>query len=526
MIARRSFLAGAMLAPCLPWQDLLAAQDERAPTALPALGPPQPFDFERLRQQAQQRASQPYQPPALRPPELLERIDYDVHEAIHYRPEAALWAQGDGPWPVQFFHLARLFREPVKMHVVRAGMAREIVYSPRLFSYGPNAQFAAALPDDLGFAGFRLMDRDPRQQDWLCFLGASYFRSNGELGQYGLSARGVAIDTGLPDAEEFPRFTQFWLEAGAEPDSLLIYALLDGPRLSGAYRVTVGRSQAVVMTIEAALFTRAAIQRLGIAPLTSMYWFGEADNHLQVWDWRPEVHDSDGLALWTGNGERIWRPLVDPPSLQTQTFADRDPKGFGLCQRDRSFDHYQDPQIAYQRRPSLWVEPLEPWGAGAVQLVEIPTRSEFLDNIVAYWVPQEPVAAGAALHFQYRLHWVADEPYLPALGRVVAVRLGWEDPLEARPNAPRQGALVVDFGGGPLESLSQDAAVRLMASIKPGRLLGSRVVSVTETRQWRAMCYLELAGPEPGELQVRLQLGDHPLTETCVYPCWLPAAPA
>lgn len=525
MIARRRFLTGALLAPCLPWRDLLAAPGSSAAAALPALGSPQPFSYERLRDQARQLASQPYHTAPVSHAESLERIDYDVHEAIRYRPEVALWAQGDGPWPVQFFHLAKLFREPVRLHVVHDGMAREIEYSRQLFSYGPNAQFAAELPDDLGFAGFRLMNRDPRQRDWLCFLGASYFRSSGELGQYGLSARGVAIDTGLADAEEFPRFTQFWLEAGAEPDALLIYALLDGPRLSGAYRMAVARSGAVVMTIEAALFARAAIQRLGIAPLTSMYWFGEADNHLQVWDWRPEVHDSDGLALWTGSGERIWRPLVDPPSLQTNSFTDCNPKGFGLCQRDRAFDHYQDPRIAYQRRPSLWVEPLEPWGAGAVQLVEIPTRSEFLDNIVAYWVPQEPVVAGAALNFKYRLHWLAEEPRSAALGWVSAVRLGWEDPLEARPNAPRQGVLVVDFAGGPLERLTADAAVRAVARIDHGRLVAAQVAAVAETRQWRALCYLELAGPEPGQIQLRLQSGDTALTETCVYPCWLPVAP-
>ena len=296
IMTRREWLASALLSLSWPLLDSGNRTYATGPAAKLELGPAQAFSFDRLRDQARQLAEQPYQPPVIRHAEALEPIDYDTHRQIHYRPEAALWAEGKGPYPVQFFHLASLFKEPVKLHVVQDGAAREILYSSQIFTFDDPTRFTTPLPDALGFSGFRVMDSDQQQGDWLSFLGASYFRSTGELDQYGLSARGVAIDTGLPVVEEFPRFTGFWLEPAADPKNLMVYALLDGPSLSGAYRIEVTRSKGVAMTIETALFTRKAIHRLGIAPLTSMFWFGEA-HHQQARTWRPEVHDSDGLAL-------------------------------------------------------------------------------------------------------------------------------------------------------------------------------------------------------------------------------------
>ncbi len=280
------------------------------------------------------------------------------------------------------------------------------------------------------------MNPDRQQGDWLSFLGASYFRSSGELGEYGLSSRGVAINTGLPRPEEFPRFTHFWLEPAADPGSLIVHALLDGPSLSGAYRIEAVRSKGVIATIEAALFTQTAIHRLGVAPLTSMFWYSETDRRM-VWDWRPEVHDSDGLAIWTGNGERIWRrstrvrcgSVPSPMSI----------RGFGLFQRDRDFKNYQDGVVLYEQRPGLGGA-VGVVGQGVVQLGEIPTRSEFEDNIVAYWTPKPmPMLAGAAL-----LKFPQIPPALGCRRSLTVERLaGWRhpaglgrDPLDARPHAP------------------------------------------------------------------------------------------
>jgi glucans biosynthesis protein len=514
-ITRRTFLTGALF---LPWLSCFG-QDARAEVEPPAtfeLGPAQPFSFDWLKEQARQLAAQPYQLPLIRYADVLDRIGYAVHEQIRYRPEAALWARGDGPYPVQFFHLARLFKEPVKCYMVHDGVAQEIRYSRKLFQYDDDAKFAESLPDDMGFAGFLVMNSMAQQRYWLSFLGASYFRSSGELDERGISARGIAIDTGLPNPEEFPRFTSFWLEAGTDPGAVMIYALLEGPSITGAYRIEATRHERVVMNIEALLLARTAIRRLGIAPLTSMYWFSETNRWQQHLDWRPEVHDSDGLALWKSNGERLWRPLNNPPWVQTNSFLDNSPKGFGLLQRDRSFENYQDDNVFYDRRPSLWVEPLEPWGEGAVQLVEIPTAAEYYDNTVAYWLPKAPVQAGSTWNFKYRLHWLADEPYPPALGRIFAT---WLKPsgIPNKPYPANKVWLVIDFAGGPLEHLEKDAPVKLMVDSTGGKLISSSARQMSGTKRWRGTLDIELESGEPIDIRAYLRLGDQALTETWLY---------
>ena len=512
-ITRRTFLGGALLAPLFPLLTSVA-QSEELNTGFD-LGPAQSFSFDWLREQARQLAAQPYRAPLIRHPEVLERIDFDTYQQIRYRPEDALWAKGDGPYPVQFFHMGKLFQAPVRMHLVRDGMAREILYSPRLFTFG-KAGFAADLPDDMGFAGFRVIHSSAQQRDWLAFLGAAYFRSAGELDQYGLSARGVAIGTGLPTPEEFPYFVSFWLEAAADPKALVIYALMDGRSISGAYRFLASRQEQVIMDVEAVLFARAAIPRLGIAPMTSMFWYSET-NHMQSRDWRPEIHDSDGLALWTGTGERIWRPLNNPLGVQVSSFFDNNPKGFGLLQRDRNFENYQDDLVFYERRPSLWVEPLEPWGEGAVQLVEIPTTFEADDNIVAYWTPQAPVQAGSTWTFKYRLHWAANEPWPSNLGRVIATRLGRGGNPGMRVPPPNKSKIVIDFAGGPLDQLDGKAPVQLVLNASGGKIDENFVIQVVGTKRWRAFFDIEVENMSPVDIRVYLRLGDLALTETWIY---------
>src|SRR5690606_33434268 len=275
------------------------------------LGPPAPFSFDRLAEEAADLASRPYADQGERDSAILDAIDYDAFNGITFRRDASLWGDGEGPFPVRFFPLGRYARLPVRILVVENGQAREVRYSPDYFSFSPDNPFAR-LPEDAGFAGFRVMNRG-RETDWLAFLGAAYFRSAGELDQYGLSARGVAVDTAMPTPEEFPRFTRFYLESAAgEPDTLIISTLMDGPRITGAYRMVTTHRGKVTMEIDAQLFCRAPIGRLGAAPLTSMFWYSETRRPPGA-DYRPEIHDSDGLALWTGAGERIWRPINNPP---------------------------------------------------------------------------------------------------------------------------------------------------------------------------------------------------------------------
>ena len=510
-ISRRQVLGGAAGLPlaALALRPALAAAEGLD------LGEAQPFGFGWLRDQAKDLASKPYQPPVIRYADVLERIDYDAYQQIRFSPGHALWAaDDDGPYPIQFFHLGRFFKAPVQLHVVKDGQAREILYSPSLFTFG-KADFAAQLPEDIGFAGFRVMDQGSKT-DWLAFLGAAYFRSSGQLDQYGLSTRGIAIDTGLPTPEEFPRFTGFWFEPSAtDPLAVVIYALMDGPSIAGAYRMECAKHDGVVMQIEAALYARGEIKRMGVAPLTSMFWYSET-NRRQARDWRPEIHDSDGLALWTGAGERIWRPLNDPPRLQVSSFVDSDPKGFGLLQRDRNFENYEDDGVFYDRRPSVWVEPLEGWGEGVVQLVEIPTDDEISDNIVAYWLPKAPVKAGSEWNFKYRLHWLADEPYPPPLGRVIATRVG-RGGIPGQPRPEDKKKIVIDFAGGPLDDLKKGDRVQLIVDAARGTIDGDYTLQIVGTKHWRAFFDIAVDGDGPVDIRAFLRYEDRPLTETWLF---------
>lgn len=485
-----------------------------------------PFTYDTLVRMAEEKALKPYVHPVTSDEQILSKIDYEALGRIQFDTARALFANGPGKYPITFFHLGKFSRVPVKMHIIDKGVPREITYDKTLFDM-PGDSPAQFLSSNSGFAGFRFQESrlgdqkklNWKQNDWLAFLGASYFRAIGEQYQYGISARGIALDVAQPDkAEEFPDFTHFWFET--PPDdrqpTMTLYALLEGRSLCGAYRFVVNRTKAVVIDVDAALFLRQNIDRFGIAPLTSMYWFSETIKRTAI-DWRPEVHDSDGLALWTGAGEHIWRPLNNPGRTMASAFSDNNPQGFGLLQRDRDFDHYQD-GVNYQRRPSVWVEPLGDWGKGSVQLVEIPTDDEIHDNVVAMWVPEEPAEAGNHYQLKYRLHWLADEPYPSDLARCVATRLGnGGQPGQPRPKGLRK--FCVEFTGPPLEKLA--FGVRPEAVLWASRGTFSNVftepVPDDKAGHWRAQFDLGAEGNDPVEMRLFLRLDEKTLSETWLY---------
>lgn len=485
------------------------------------LGPAKPFSFDALIQVARERAAAPYQEPPRPGADVVAKIDYDEHGQIHYRPELALWAEGPGAFPVTFFHLGKWFQQPMRAHVVDQGKAREIRYRRDYFSM-PKDNPAQHMPDDAGFAGFRLHESrlrdDWRTQDWVAFLGASYFRTIGALGQYGLSARGIAVDTAVAGPEEFPMFREFYLEpAASATEPMRIHALLDGPGITGAYRFDLHRTEGVVIEVDCRLFLRRDITRLGIAPLTSMYWFSEYGRGRDL-DWRPEIHDSDGLAILNGAGERIWRPLRNPPFPTASAFADFNPRGFGLLQRDRNFDHYLD-GVLYDRRPSLWIEPLGQWGEGSVQLVELATDDEIHDNIVAMWVPAGAAKQGAEYSFAYRMYWLADEPFRAAnLAHVVSTRSG----RGGEPGTIRKPGIiryVVEFAGGELPGLAKTTKIDAVVTCSLGqeRILLARAEPVPTTDRWRVQFDLRVNFDEVADLRLFLRQGDRALSETWLF---------
>jgi len=487
------------------------------------LADPQPFSFDALRLRAKELAANPYVAPTAAPA-IVADVDFDAVQKIKFRADRALWPNGPGACPVRLFHVDKYNQLPVRINELSDGVAREIVYSPDSFDY-KDGEFASKLPPDLGYSGFRVMDGRGKDTDWLAFQGASYFRTSGEDNQYGASARGIAINTAMPQPEEFPRFTEFWLEQPKNDSATVtVYALLDGPSISGAYKFVATKSRVPIIEVSAYLYARTDIDRVGIAPLTSMFWYGENDRRYAV-DWRPEIHDNDGLAMWTGSNEHIWRPLTNSSLVRTNSFLDADPKGFGLMQRDRDFTHYQDDGAFYDKRPGIWVEPTGAWGEGAVQLVEIPTDDEIHDNIVAYWVPKAPVRASDELNYNYKLYWQDDEPNPPVnIGRVVATYTGTGGvPGARRRDDVFKRKFVIDFAGGPLGSMQQRYDVTPVISHSRGRIDNAYVIKVVGTDRWRALFDLATEGNDPIDLRCYLRLGEETLSETWLYQ-WLPKA--
>jgi glucans biosynthesis protein len=522
MIDRRNFLKIALAA------QAFAALPARAGAPGLRMGEAEPFSYNGLKDHAQALASAAYVAPPRPDPKIVSSIDYDAHGQLHYKTDYALFGDNDAAaFPVTFMHVGYYFPKTVRMYAIEGNGsgdgAREILYDPSYFSI-PEGNVAAQLPiSPSPMAGFWLREPKAGTEDWrkaepwVTFLGASYFRAKGELGQVGISARGIALSPGGGAPEEFPDFVAFWFQRAPAPSkSVTIYALLDGPSVTGAYRFIMERTKGVVMEIEKTLFFRKAVERIGLAPLTSMFWYSETVKPAGL-DWRPEVHDSDGLAIWTGSGEHIWRPLNNPAHITVSSFVDEHPRGFGLLQRDRNFDHYLD-GVGYEKRPSTWVEPLGDWGKGSVQLVEIPTDDEINDNIIAYWHPEKLVEAGSRTELRYKLHWLADEPYPSPLGRCFATRLGrGGETGKTRPQGVRKFA--VEFLGGPLAQLPYGVKPELVLSASRGQFTYTYAEAVPDDLpgHWRAVFDLTVDGSDPVEMRLYLKAGDKVLTETWLY---------
>ncbi|GAB4352112.1 MAG: glucan biosynthesis protein G [Kiloniellaceae bacterium] len=470
------------------------------------------FGFDRVAALAEALAAKPFEPNAGPLADTMAELTPEQYHAIRFREEASLWRGDASPYEVQFFPRGSYFRHQTAINVIDGDSVQALPYSGDLFDFA-GAAMAAPPPEDLGFAGFRLMyplNRADRLDELAVFLGASYFRVLAAGQHYGLSARGLAIDTGLAKKEEFPYFREFWLKkppAGSQ--SIEIFALLDSESLAGAYHFRLTPGSETEMEVRARLYTRAAVEKLGIAPLTSMFLYGENTGQ-PADDLRPEVHDSDGMLLATGAGEWIWRPLINRQELQISSFGDTSPRGFGLMQRDRDSRHYQDLDFNYERRPSAWIEPLDPWGKGVAQLIEIPSDSERYDNVGLFWVPERAVEAGQVWPFAYRLRFANDYPDFPATGRTLATRTAGVPDEDHR-------RFAIEFGGGPLAELQDEKAVELVVTASLGKVLDASSRRNPASGTWLATFTLDPEGEEAVELRAFLKDRDHALTETWSY---------
>lgn len=474
------------------------------------------FGMADVERKAQALAAAGYAKPSVVLPADLQQLKYEDYKDIRFKPDRARWRGQGLPFELAFFHQGLYYDQPVRINEVAGDGVHEIRYRPDLFDFGAN-KVDPSQWRGVGFAGFRVhyaINRRDYKDEVLAFQGASYFRALGQGQLYGLSARGLAVDTALNSGEEFPRFVEFWIVRPAPADKqLVIYALLDSPRVAGAYRFVLKPGKETAVEVKARLYLRAEVGKLGLAPLTSMYAFG-LNQHPDHEDYRPATHDSDGLAVAAGNGEWIWRPLVNPKRLLVTSFATTDPKGFGLQQRDRRFDDYVDLSARYDLRPSVWVEPRGSWGAGRVELVQLPTPDETNDNIVAYWVPDKPPAVGKPFDFEYRLLWQKDAERRPSVPWVAQTRRG-----RGYMDKPDDSIwLHVDFVGGP-PAAEDDAEMKAAVNVDANAdLLQSRVEPDAVTGGWRLTLRLHRRdGAKPVELRANLQRGGQSVSETWSY---------
>jgi glucans biosynthesis protein len=474
------------------------------------------FDFADVNRRAQELAAKPFDADRPELPEEFRGLDYDQYRDIRFREPRTLWRDEGLPFQTQLFHRGFIFPERVRIHVVDQGSATPLQFTSDFFDYGKNAVPPQISPE-LGFAGFKLLyplHRDDKMDEVAVFLGATYFRAIGQNQNYGISARGLAIDTGLPTQEEFPLFREFWIEKPSrDATELTLYALMDSRRAAGAYRFIVRPGMQTAIEVKARVYMREPVAKFGIAPLTSMFFHGKTTER-HVDDFRPEVHDSDGLIVETGGGERIWRPLVNPRGLRISQLQVTDPRGFGLLQRERDFDQYQDLEARYHTRPSAWVEPVGKWGRGAVELVEIPSGADRYDNIVAYWVPERLTAAGQEREFEYVLRLALDPEARLQGGRAVATRVGGGGTDQPDPKLRK---FVIDFTGEALRRFGPDTQIEAMVGASAGKVLSPVAQYNPYTKGWRAFFELEPEGDGPVDLRCFLRVGQDVLTETWSY---------
>lgn len=529
-LTRRDALTLALAAGIVPFRPSASRAEALAP-----------FSFDGLTEEMRAAAEDAYETPSA--PEVTPWAgDYDAYRKISFRPDHARW-QDRGPFHLHAFHLGWLFEQPVRLFEVEGGEAREIVFSTEDFRY--HGEMGEELGEDHtlpGVAGFRLnttLNRPDRYDELVSFLGASYFRALGRGSVYGLSARGVAIDTATDKAEEFPSFTRFWFDRAEVPGAVTVYAALDGPSLTGAYRFVIRPGATTEMEVTARLFPRGEIGQLGLAPMTSMFLYSER-NRSDFDDYRPQVHDSEGLRIRRRDGDILWRPLNNPPRLASSYFEEERPLSFGLHQRDRQFEDYQDSGARYERRPSLEVVPQGDWGRGTIRLVEIPTDLEANDNIVAFWVPEAPVKAGEMQEVSYLLRWgdmpaESEETDLAHVAETYAGAggvAGVESPENTR-------KFVIDFAGGMLADLPPESSrptlpeqdrvaadatpkIELVANASGGRIVSATLHKLESTGHWRAALDVEAQEEGPIELSAHVAGYGRKLSE--VWLCqWMQA---
>jgi periplasmic glucans biosynthesis protein len=467
----------------------------------------EPFNRDKVVELARTLATKEFDPPS-EVPELFGKLGYDQYRDIRFRPELGFWTGEHRGFSLDFLHAGFIYKSPVEVYVVEAGTSIPVRYTTRLFDFGRHLK-VPPLHDQALFSGIRLrapIHTPDRMDEFVVFQGASYFRALGAGQNYGVSARGLAVNTAEPSGEEFPAFRALWVERperGAK--AVAVHALLDSPSVTGAYTFLITPGKDTLMDVEATLFARRDLSHVGIAPLTSMYFFASPEAH-RFDDYRPRVHDSDTLAI-AQKDDWLSRPLANPRLLQVSGFQTTHLRGFGLQQRARAYTDYKDLEARYELRPSVWVEPKEDWGEGQVELIEIPSDREFNDNIVAFWRPAQPLAAGESETYSYWLRWGIPF-YEKQLARVIETSSGLSLDHARR-------LFIIDFAAPEAGFFAAEVQPQVFASQGTLKnIVGQRNVL---TGGYRVSFELDVSGADLAELRLFLILGDQTISETWLY---------
>jgi glucans biosynthesis protein len=447
----------------------------------------------------------PYSPPNVALPEPFANLTAEAYGGIRHRPERRIWAEENRSFTLEPMHRGSIYAAPVAISVVEDGTVRRLVYDANRYNFGRLAP--PAQPGDLGFSGFRLLAPGDEGREIAVFQGGTFFRSLAKGQVPGALSRALAIRTADPRGEEFPLFRAFWIERPGTDNVVTIHAVADSESATAAFRFTLRANDVTILDTEATIFARAAIETIGLAPMQTTFYFG-GNRRRSIDDLRPAVFENNGLQMLNGRGEWIWRPLANPEQLQVSSFMDDNPRGFGLMQRERDFGAFQDDDNRYDLKPSLWIEPIGDWGPGSVQLIEIPSEAEWNDNVIAFWRPRAPLAAGSETPLAYRQFWCWNPPDKPRLAQATAFRLG-------RGSQARRRRCLVEFVGEVFAADPGETKLNLTAS--QGQVLAPRLVLSAQRQSARVLFELDPGSETASELRLVIEQGDKPLSETWLY---------
>jgi glucans biosynthesis protein len=488
-------------------QEAVVPETQSRPQRPETPGEPTAFSFAALKDEARRLSTTAWSDPGADVAQRYRDLPFEQYREIRWKRDRLIWRDDRLAFRLEPMAAGSVYNRSVRLFLVDGGKALPISADGEQFDWGAVKPPEEGSPVPLSGVRLRRLGNSPeRTPEFAVFQGASYFKALAKGLHYGLTARGLAINTADPDGEIFPGFTRFYVE---RPDdnaqSIRLYALLEAKPVVGAYRFTLRPGDETAIDVELTLFPREEMTHIGLGALNTMFLFGGI-GRTRFDDVRQAVHLSDGLAVLNGQGERLWRPTANPKNLQISAFADENPLGFGLVQRARDFTDYLDLDNRWDLKPSAWVEPVGDWGKGSVVLVEIPSDGEIHENVVAYWRPKAKLPAGQEFSAAYRLHWRGDG--------ILPSDLGWvDDTREGQGNQTGWRRYAIDFVG-PMPSADR---VKLVASTSAGRIVAPSLKPNPVTGGFSVVFDLDPRNAPLAELRVQLTDGTKPVSETWLY---------